>query len=204
MAERRLLRGGCAVLLLLGAALVGYGLGARHVEVPPPTRSAHAQAPSAVDIGFAQDMSTHHAQALVMAGMALDAADDPQLLALARGILVDQSREIGVLQGWLTAWAAPLIPTASPMTWMAGGHDHGDAMPGMATQAQLDRLHTRHGTAFDRLFATLMIRHHEGGVLMATYAENHAGLAETRSFARVMTSDQTKEIALLRAVLASS
>ncbi len=62
-------------------------------------------APGPVSVGFAQDMSLHHEQALVMADLAsLQAGDAVRMLA--SGIRTAQQRELGLMQGWLMLWEA--------------------------------------------------------------------------------------------------
>jgi len=54
------------------------------------------------------------------------------------------------------------------MTWM--GHpvplDH---MPGIASATEIESLYTATGAEADRIFVTLMIAHHEGGIAMAEH-----------------------------------
>ena len=67
-------------------------------------------------------------------------------------------------------------------------------MPGMATEAELDHLLSLSGTAFDVEFLRLMIRHHEGGLTMAQYAEAHAAGAAVRQLAQSIAETQTAEV----------
>jgi len=84
------------------------------------------------------------------------------------------------------------------MSWMAmSGHIHSAAngmMPGMATPDEMTKLQTLTGKALDIDFLQLMIRHHQGGVQMATYAAEHATLMYVRDIAKAMASGQTAEI----------
>ena len=59
------------------------------------------------------------------------------------------------------------------MAWM--GHAvEPSAMPGMATDEQLDELATATGADADELFVELMTAHHQGGIDMATDAAERA------------------------------
>jgi hypothetical protein len=74
----------------------------------------------------------------------------------------------------------------------------------MLTAAELARLAAARGDAFDRLFLTYMIRHHEGaltmvGRLLATPGAAHE--PETFGFASDVDADQRAEIARMRALL---
>ena len=59
------------------------------------------------------------------------------------------------------------------MTWMNEPTPI-DRMPGLASDADIDKLLASSGTDADKLFADLMIAHHQGGIHMAQYAVEHA------------------------------
>jgi uncharacterized protein (DUF305 family) len=88
-----------------------------------------------------------------------------------------------------------------PPITMSGLPAGSTAMPGMASPAQLAQLDTLSGKAFDVLFLQLMIRHHEGGIAMAQYAQAHARLAAVRSAAQSMAYQQVEDIGNMRALL---
>lgn len=183
----------------------------------------HNSAPAAqpvlydVDIGFAQDMSVHHQQAVTLADM-LASDVDHHVRALADQIRTKQIYEIGQMAGWLQAADAPPV-AAHPMAWMtnSGGEgdralhhgEHGQSMPipgmksvamlmpGMASQADLVRLQGSKGTANEILFLQLMFRHHQGGIDMAMYAFNHTTTQFVRQAALAMARDQGEECALM-------
>ena len=54
----------------------------------------------------------------------------------------------------------------------------------MATEAQLDQLGQASGAEADQLFVQLMTAHHQGGIHMADYAEQHADESQVRDLAR--------------------
>jgi uncharacterized protein (DUF305 family) len=78
-------------------------------------------------------------------------------------------------------------------------------MPGMLTEAQLDRLAAARRTAFDRLFLESMIRHHQGAVTMVTqlYAGGAGAEPAIDAFARSVEADQQIEIDRMRKLLAA-
>ena len=187
-------------LLAVGALLaltLAFGLGRASVAAPPPPPG-----PGAVDVGFAQDMAAHHAQAVLMASLAPGRAG-PTVAALAAGILSTQSTELGAMQGWLRLWGAPAASPA-PMAWMGHPMAPGDLMPGMATPEDLTDLWAASGPDFDARFLDLMLRHHRGGVEMAGYAAAHAGLGVVRDAARGMQFSQAEEIGQMQAVLGAA
>jgi uncharacterized protein (DUF305 family) len=163
--------------------------------------------PSAVDVGFSQAMSLHHQQAVTMAQILLRGRGATQeARALASNIELDQVAEIGRMGGWLALWNQPPAASGSPMAWMTKnvvyycGLTHG-AMPGLATQFELDRLARLSGERLDTYFMQLMLRHHEGGVEMALYAARYAHVRAVRNLARNIVLDQTQEIALMSRLL---
>jgi uncharacterized protein (DUF305 family) len=197
---------GAVALLLLGAAagmLIGLPGRSSAISVPPA---------DSVDVGFAQDMSVHHHQAVEMAAWERDHTTDPALRQLAYDIESTQNAQIGQMQGWLGLWGAAPLPTGGHMEWMssAGAHAHGDpsgggvaTMPGMASQEELRALRAASGQQMDVLFLQLMLRHHEGGTEMLTYAAEHASVPEVRNLAAQMASSQSAESAYLRELLAA-
>lgn len=205
-AARRSLR--LAGLLLAG--LIGY---AGHTAWLAWQATETARLPGPVDIGFSKDMAVHHDQAILMAVLAQPRAG-PAVKALADGILLSQSSQIGAMRGWLQLWGE--TPDATPeMTWMAGAHVHSDMclpganghqghlhMPGMALPEELNALWARTGDAFDVHFLQLMIRHHQGGIDMARFTAERAHLAPVRQAAEVMVMEQVKDIAQMQRLLA--
>ena len=192
-------------LLIIGAiALLIIGFGAGVLSAPDTGREAQ---PGPVDIGFAQDMSAHHTQAVEMAGMALTGTSDPAIRRLAYDILTTQQGQIGRMQGWLQVWDAPARGTDGYMSWMPmtgqHGHDGGlRKMPGMATPDELQQLRESHGDALDVLFLQLMLRHHQGGVSMLEYGAEHADTTEITVIAGQMLPTQLGESQLMTGMLA--
>jgi uncharacterized protein (DUF305 family) len=156
-------------------------------------------------VGFSQDMIVHHQQAVTMV-QAVQGRVSAPVAQLATGIELNQIKEIGQLQGWLALWNAPLVPSGPPMTWMDDGHKgHGrpasGAMPGMASVQEMNSL-GKAGNA-DVRFLKLMIRHHEGGLLMTAAAAGKAKHPQVRALATTMASEQRKETATMLGLLAA-
>ncbi|MFP5070722.1 DUF305 domain-containing protein [Pseudonocardia nantongensis] len=198
-----------AVLAL--AAVVVAGLAVRGAFGP------YVPQPDSVDVGFAQDMSVHHRQAVEMASWARDHSTDPRVRQLAFDIETTQNQQVGIMQGWLGLWNAPILPDGGHMTWMAdamhSGHSTGGMdgmtaeggmtkMPGMATTEDLARLRATPPPQLDTVFLQLMLRHHEGGVSMLEYGRDHADVAEVRNLASQMLTAQTAESQLMTSLLA--
>jgi uncharacterized protein (DUF305 family) len=194
-----------AVALLVIAGTAGWLVGHNG-----SSSGAAIVAASSVDAGFARDMSEHHSQATVMAGYTRDNTSDPAIKVLATDIETAQYTEIGEMQGWLDTWGLSRSSTIPEMSWMEPGVDPSTApsmlqpdglMPGMASPAQINQLESSKGKALDILFLQLMIRHHQGGLPMASFAAQNAKEPYVRNLAQKMVQNQSNEIVQMEALL---
>lgn len=203
------------VIGVIGAMVLGFAIG---VLARQPLDRDSGPSPSAVDVGFSQDMSAHHAQAVEMAGVALIRSGDQDVRRLAYDILTTQQNQVGRMQGWLQLWGEPARAVDGYMGWMtghAGGHDHTGTgqtsphategpmreMPGMASPEELSALRRAEGTELDVLFLQLMLRHHQGGLPMIQYAATYAETAAVRTLASNMDQTQQGESQLMTGML---
>lgn len=205
--SRFVIFGAAALALLLVGATIGMVI-TRNTDTAD---TASAQ-PSSVDVGFAQDMSVHHLQAVTMANWARDHSKDPALVQIAFDMASTQLEQIGRMKGWLSLWDKPEEATGAYMTWMTepGGHSMshrgssgsgGSAMPGMATTKEMSKLRSLSGEQLDVYFLQLMLRHHQGGSDMAKYAYDHSSLPAVRTLANSMLKSQGTEMDLMRRML---
>ncbi|MHC5904034.1 DUF305 domain-containing protein [Streptomyces sp. S6] len=153
---------------------------------------AQDDSPNAADVTYAQMMIVHHAQALEMTELVPGRAESASVKALAERISAAQKPEIAVMRDWLTSHKKPQNPQ---------GHAGHGTMPGMATDAQLASLRAAKGAAFDRLFLTLMITHHEGAITMATELKSQGNNIQTEEMADDVVAQQTSEISRMRGML---
>lgn len=144
---------------------------------------------NAQDVSFAQGMIPHHQQALQMAELAAGRASSDQVKDLAARIEKAQDPEIRKMTGWLRTWGED-VPSAAP------GMDHSghSGMAGMMDQEDMDKLSKASGKAFDTLFLTLMVEHHEGAVEMAEDEEAKGRYRPATELADDVVSAQTAEI----------
>jgi uncharacterized protein (DUF305 family) len=148
-----------------------------------------------VDVGFLNDMETHHNGAINLSFDYLDRAHDPVVRHIAQDIISSQSQELAVMNSYLnSAGGASAVPNQDvAMAWM--GHPVRPAdMPGMPTQAEVAQLDASSGLAADDLYTHLMIRHHAGGIAMAEYAAQHGEHPGVRALAATMAKVQRTEI----------
>jgi uncharacterized protein (DUF305 family) len=150
--------------------------------------------PNATDIGFADDMRSHHLQGVAMALAYLEDGTDPTLRQMANEIVLVQAGEARVLSQFLQDWGSPDLDLDNAMAWM-GETVPQDQQPGMATDEQLVELGEAEGLELDDLFTSLMIEHHRGGIHMAQDAARHAHEADVRDLAQAMVTTQESEVA---------
>lgn len=185
----------------LGLAMLILGGGIGYYVGDTSARPDH----SAVDEGFLQDMRYHHDQAVDMALHYLTKTVDPhpRLLLIAQEILLSQQIETGRMIQFLRSFRASEVnDTGTSMGWM--GHSMPiDEMDGLASQEDLDAFAQATGTEAARIFATLMIDHHLGGIHMAEYAAANAANADVRKMAQSMITGQEAEVAEMRRILDS-
>ena len=181
-------------MLILGAG-IGYYFG----------DSAATPDQNKVDVGFLQDMRYHHDQAVQMAYYYRTSVTDPlpRLNMIAEEILLSQQLENGRMVQLLRSFnAIEANDTGTAMTWI------GHAMPinemdGLASQAELDSLAAATGDEASKIFATLMINHHKGGIAMANYAIEHASNKDVINLAKSMIKGQQAEVGELQAIVDS-
>ncbi|MGH8773805.1 MAG: DUF305 domain-containing protein [Jiangellaceae bacterium] len=154
------------------------------------------------DVAFVQGMIHHHEQALVMTALVADRTGRDDIPLLAERMDVSQRDEIVQLESWLED-RGEQVPDASSHEHHGG--DAGNLMPGMLTEADLDRLGRATGRDFDELFLLYMIRHHEGALVMVDeLLSGGAGGQEPAVFqlAQHIDADQRIEIARMNGLLA--
>jgi uncharacterized protein (DUF305 family) len=118
---------------------------------------------------------------------------------------VAQRDEIALVRNWLQDVGAPVpAADATHMTMTMNGMTHDMVMPGMLTDEEMAQLDRARGSAFDRLFLTFMIRHHEGAIKMVDqlFASYAAAQDETVfRFSSDVYADQTSEISRMLKML---
>jgi uncharacterized protein (DUF305 family) len=152
------------------------------------------------DVQFMQEMISHHAQALEMTALLRKQSESEEMGKLGLRIELSQADEIDMMQGWLRARGeeAPDV---------RAHHAHGATlMPGMLNPEEMARLAEAKGADFDRLFLELMIKHHEGALIMVEDLLGRPGAGQDSdifAFISDITADQSMEIARMGAMLAT-
>lgn len=203
---RRALLGGAASTILLVSAGCGSsgvdhdGMNASTTASTASTAStgANASAHNDADVNFAQMMIPHHQQAVEMATLAETRAQDPELKQMAATIKAAQQPEITRMTGWLTFWGQP---TTAPTDM--GGMGHGgmsSMMSGMMSAEEMAQLTASTGVDFDRMFARMMIAHHNGALQMAQQEETAGSNADAIVLAKAILKSQAAEVVTLQKI----
>ena len=176
---------------VLGTALVfavlGFTIGYIVAKPRPPGENS-------VDVGFMRDMIDHHDQAVAMALYTLASDANGETKVVAGDVLLSQRQEIGLMDGILGGWSRTRgDPDRMAMEWM-GQPSPVSQMFGMQTPDKVAALRAADAPEVDRLFFAMMREHHEGGVHMAEYAEEHAQSKRVRELATFMATTQRTEI----------
>ena len=184
---------GLTAVLALGACGTDDAGSAAPGGMSPMTSSTSesADAGQKDDVEFAQMMIPHHQQAVEMADMALESASSAEVMALAKQIKAAQDPEIATMTGWLEEWKAPMSADGGH-----GGHDGG-----MMSDSDMKGLAGADGAAFDRMWLTMMIEHHEGAVEMAQDVLKSTADPDVKAMAEAVVAGQEKEIATMKALL---
>ena len=171
---------------------------------PNATLTGSAAAPvttpsiRANDARFLADMVVHHSQAIVMVDAVATDLTDSQVASLASRIRDEQKPEIDFMAGYLEQRGAEVPPEATNPNLM----DHGShSMPGMASAKDIRDLGGATGVAADRLFLTLMIRHHEGALVMVGDHAKAPADERVEELAADINATQSKQIGQMRTML---
>ena len=143
---------------------------------------------SSSEIDFLTMMIPHHEQAIEMSELALTRSDDDEVLQLAEQIKNAQGPEISQMRSLLQEFGIEENPSS-----------HAAHMHGMLTDNEMRELETANGSAFDRLFLTGMIKHHEGAIDMVALVGDSQRLS---SLGEAIFTAQNDEIAKMQEMLA--
>ena len=170
-------------LAFLGGA-VGYLIGHRSDRDPL----------SSTDVGFMQDMSAHHEQAVQMSILLLGKDDiDPDLESYAMEIIIGQRYEMGLMNATLDRFGHATTQGPTAMAWMDEPVPAAD-MPGLASDGQMTELREAEGEEAEALWIALMSEHHLGGIHMADFEARHGQDQTTRNIAKQMVNTQRGEV----------
>lgn len=163
---------------------------------PPATGSSNP-----ADVEFANTMIYYHLHSEAMADLVPRHAKDARIKAIAPTFKKAQGPEVTRMAGWLVGGGMP--PPS-----MQGGDVSGHNMAGMGGQTksmmtaeEMTVLGKASGPDFDRMWLQLMIRNHQGALVLAQ-TELAKGLnSEAKQIAQSVIDRQSAEIAKLQSIL---
>ncbi len=167
----------------------------------------------AADAAFMQHMIVHHAQAVEMVELLKTRSRNPTVQLVGRRIALSQEAEMALMRDWLTTRDQPLeMPGRAGMDHAGMADMPGmsmtpsdmPVMPGMLSPARMQLLAAADGPAFDRLFLTGMIQHHQGALGMIDALLARPGAAEDpllSDFTTSVVADQSAEILRMQSIL---
>ncbi|MBM3737322.1 MAG: DUF305 domain-containing protein [Acidobacteria bacterium] len=196
------------------AVIVQPGAVGKPAKVLSPAEATKAgRLPTDADIEFMQGMIHHHAQAVEMVDLLRTRGLRKDLLAFGERITISQSDEIDYMKRWLEHYGKPAAPAhdhAAHQAAAAAGIARAGAMgamplmPGMLTAQQMAELAAAKDSAFDRLFLTGMIQHHDGALVMVKQLLETPGAGQDPAlydFSTDIDNTQRAEIDLMRRML---
>jgi uncharacterized protein (DUF305 family) len=150
------------------------------------------------DVTFAEDMIPHHGQAVDMAAMAPERAQNARVKSLAQQIRSAQQPEIDTMNGLLTSWGKKTVAASGEGSAHAG---HGESMPGMMSDSDMKKLEATNGATFDRMFLEMMIEHHQGAVQEAEKEVAKGEDTAAKTLAQTIITTQKAEITEMESLL---
>lgn len=153
------------------------------------------------DLVFIDLMIPHHESAVVMAQIALERAEHPEIIELANNIISSQTAEIAQMESWRAAWYpdAPELSMDELNAMMDGAiaglqdPDLQGSMGEMDMSAEALALCTV-AEPFDLAFINAMIPHHQGAVAMANAGLENSTHPELLALHQVIIDAQQAEI----------
>lgn len=164
-----------ASILILGLALLtGF------VLLQPNEEKSESSDFNRNDVMFMNMMIVHHNQAIEMAELSENRTENENILELSNNISEAQVRENKQMTEWM-----------QELGYNPGNHHR---MAGMASREEMQQLRDSSGSEYNKLFAELMIEHHEGGIAMAQNFYNSGENTDLREMQGQMIEAQQNEI----------
>lgn len=189
-ADRRFARRWSRLLAAALGGLLALEVASRLGREPPIGR--RRLAPGDPDARFLHHMTRHHEVGLFLARMAAERAHDPELAALARLMAAEHAAEIDLMRRWWRSWLEGAVPPLPPSVY--------EDMVGMPPVATLRALEVREAP-FDAAWLRVMLRHHEGALVMVREELARGGVLQVRLLARAIDHAQRRQMEAMRDLL---
>jgi uncharacterized protein (DUF305 family) len=148
--------------------------------------TASTAAGNATDRAFVAEMVPHHESAVRMAEIAKRRSSSTFVMRLAGDIERTQTQEISTMRARDRVHAGAGVKPGS-----LGMSEHMMGMDGDMTALSSAK-------PFDAAFLQMMIPHHKGAIVMATYELDHGKDLQLKTLARTMIAAQQREIRAMR------
>ena len=176
---------GLFLIAVAGATIAGCG--GSNDTASPETPTAASAVP--FDRAFIDAMVPHHESAIEMAKAATAAGlAQPDLVQIAKDIVVTQQAEIDQMRGWRQSWfgSSDIDPEGAAVLGLS------EAEMGMQHEADFSGV-----TDVDQEFASMMIDHHRGAIRMAELAKARGQHEEIKGLAESIIAAQRREISVM-------
>ncbi len=171
---------GLVAVLVVGLASSVFALDEQRGP-DPMTASLRPLKGKEFEIMFLKDMIHHHQTAVDMAELATRNTKRAELNKMGRDIISAQKAEIDQMTGWLKGYGESV-----------GSMDH---MPGMEKMMnEMEELKKAKNAEFDKMFLSMMSKHHKGAIMMSKLVADRTDRAELKQLAGKIIKEQEKEI----------
>jgi uncharacterized protein (DUF305 family) len=144
------------------------------------------------DLRFIDSMIPHHQGGVVMAQEVLKKSKRPELQTLAKGIILEQKREIAQMQQWRKKWYPKA--SATPIMWHAEMNHEMAMTPAHKEMMMMSMSLGAADAEFDKRFLDAMIPHHQGAVTMSKDSIRKSKRPEMQKLDKSIIASQQKEI----------
>jgi uncharacterized protein (DUF305 family) len=144
------------------------------------------------DLRFLDSMIPHHQGALVMSQEVLKKSKRPELIKLAKNIIIAQKKEITQMQKWRKQWYPKA--SATPIMWHAEMNHEMTMTPAHKQSMMMSMSLGKADAGFDKRFLDAMIPHHEGAVTMGKDLLQKSTRVKMQKLAQSIILSQQSEI----------
>ena len=175
---------GLVAVLVVGLASSVFALDEQRGP-DPMTASLQALKGKEFESMFLKHMIHHHQTGVAMAELAISNTKRAELNKIGRDIIAAQKAEIEQMTGWLkkdgeSAGSMKQMPRMEKM------------------MKEMEDLKKAKDAEFDKMFLTMMIKHHKGAIMMSKLVGGRTDRAELKQLANKIIKDQTKEIGQMK------
>jgi uncharacterized protein (DUF305 family) len=187
---------GLAIVLAMGLAAPIAAQDPPHQKhTPGPAMSLHIQD----DLDFVTTMLMHHEGGIEMSRIEVERGQSEEVKTLARKIMDGQQRESQELEAFKERLGDP---RSAAQDARMPRHRNDETVQAMKQkmQAHMENLRAASGPEADKMFVTMMVRHHQHGLEMTQAVLPKLKDPDVRAFAQRTIENQKKEIDELKAV----